>query len=153
MRTIVRTAAILAALTSVAFAGPAFAQRWRGSGGWGPGGAYDRLYDPAKVVTVEGVVTAVHRITPRRGMRVGVHLTLRTTTGLVDVHLGPAWFIDNQDLKLVTGDTLSITGARIVFQGKPAIIAARIQKGDRVLVLRDGTGRPVWAAWRARPAG
>ena len=153
MRTLVRTAAIVAALASVAFASPALGQRWRGSGGWGPGGAYNRLYDTTKIVTVEGTVTAVHRITPRRGMRPGVHLTLKTATGKVDVHLGPAWFIDNQDLKLVTGDTLTVTGSRIVFQGKPAIIAARVQKGDEVLVLRDDTGRPVWAGWRARPAG
>lgn len=153
MRTAFRTAALVVTFASLAVAGAAYGQHWRGSGGWGPKGAMNRLYDPAQVVILTGVVTAVRETTPRRGMGPGVHISLKTVKETFDVHLGPAWFIDHQDVKILTGDTVTITGARIVFRGRPAILAARVQKGDQVLVLRDDTGRPVWAAWRARPAG
>src|SRR5512144_3406774 len=38
--------------------------KWRGSGGWGPGTAYGRMYDPKTVETVTGEVVKVDRITP-----------------------------------------------------------------------------------------
>ena len=32
---------------------------WRGSGGWGPGSQYNRMYNPDAVETIMGVVTSV----------------------------------------------------------------------------------------------
>lgn len=37
-------------------------------------------------------------------------------------------------------------GSRVTFQGKPAVIAAEVKKGDEVLKLRDETGLPAWSA-------
>jgi len=37
---------------------------------------------------------------------------------------------------------------RVAFDGKPAIIAAEVKKGDSTLVLRDSAGIPPWAGWR-----
>jgi hypothetical protein len=50
----------------------AFAQRgpgmmWRGSGGWGPGSPYNKMYDPKTVETVTGEVVSVSQITPNKG--------------------------------------------------------------------------------------
>jgi hypothetical protein len=39
-------------------------------------------------------------------------------------------------------------GSRITYEGKPAIIAAEVKKGDEVLRLRDEKGIPVWAGRR-----
>ena len=130
----------------------AFAQgmRWRGGGGWGPGGQYGRMYDPKTVETVSGEVTSVQQMTPMKGMGPGVHLTLKTDKETVDVHLGPAWYIERQDIKIAAGDKIEVKGSRITYQGKPAIIAAEIHKGDEVLVLRDANGIPMWAGWRRR---
>ena len=122
--------------------------KWRGSGGWGPGGAYGRVYDPKTVETITGEVTKVDRITPMRGMSGGVHLVVKTDKGDVSVHLGPQWYLENQDVKIEPKDTVEITGSRVTLQGQPVLIAAEVKKGDEVLKLRDEAGTPRWAGWR-----
>jgi hypothetical protein len=122
--------------------------KWRGSGGWGPGSAYGRMYDPKTVETVTGEVVKVDRITPMRGMSGGVHLVVKTDKGDVSVHLGPQWYLENQDVKIEPKDKVEIKGSRVTVQGQPAIIAAEVKKGDEVLKLRDEAGIPMWAGWR-----
>ena len=125
--------------------------RWRGSGGWGPGGPYGRMYDPKTVETVKGEVTSVATMTPMKGMGGGVHLVLKTETETLSVHLGPSWFVENQDFKLAAKDVVEVKGSRVTMGGKPALIAAEVKKGDETLTLRDDSGIPVWAASRRRP--
>lgn len=129
-----------------------YAQRgpmsWRGSGGWGPGTPYNRMYDPAKVETVSGTVESVGTAIPTKGMNPAVVLTLKTDKESIPVHLGPEWYIARLDTKIAKGDMIEVKGSRVDFAGKPAIIAAEIKKGDSVLVLRDSSGIPVWAGWR-----
>lgn len=128
-----------------------FAQRgmkWRGSGGWGMGSQYNRMYDPKTVGTISGEVISVDMITPMKGMSQGVHLTLKTDKEIISVHLGPWWYIENRDIRIEPKDKIEVAGSRITYQGKPAIIAANVKKGDEVLKLRDENGLPVWAGWR-----
>ena len=128
--------------------GPGKGLRWSGSGGWGPGSPYQRLYDPSTVETVTGTVQSVDRIAPTRGMSYGVHILLKTEKETIPVHLGPAWYIERLDTKLEKGDKVEVKGSKITFNGKPAIIAAEVKKGDSVLILRDSSGVPAWAGWR-----
>jgi hypothetical protein len=97
----------------------AFAQgmKWRGSGGWGPGTAYGRMYDPKTVETVSGEVVKVDRITPMRGMSSGVHLVVKTDKGDVSVQLGPQWYLENQDVKIQPKDKVEVRGSRVTVQG------------------------------------
>ena len=128
-----------------------FAQRgmkWRGSGGWGMGSQYNRMYDPKTVGTISGEMISVDMITPMKGMSQGVHLTLKTYKEIISVHLGPWWYIENRDIRIEPKDKIEVAGSRITYQGKPAIIAANVKKGDEVLKLRDENGLPVWAGWR-----
>jgi hypothetical protein len=122
----------------------------KGSGGWGRESAYSRMYDVNTEETLVGTVTKVEKITPTRGMSCGVHLIVETEQETLSVHLGPAWFIDNQDIIIEQNDELEIKGSRIEFEGKPAIIAALVEKGDKILTLRDEIGVPVWSGWRRR---
>jgi hypothetical protein len=149
MRRLIALTAALATLLLI-FDSVALAQgmKWRGSGGWGPGSAYGRMYDAKTVETVAGEVVKVDRITPMRGMSGGVHVVLKTDKGDVSVHLGPQWYLENQDVKIEPKDKVEITGSRVTVQGQPALIAAEVKKGDEVLKLRDAAGVPVWAGWR-----
>lgn len=122
----------------------------RGGGGWGPGDPYGRTFDPRSVVTVSGEVVAVEQSVPLRGMHAGVHLKLRSGKETLTVHLGPAWFIERQDVELAPKDRLEVTGSRVTIDGKPVVIAAEVARGDQVLKLRDRDGRPVWAGWHQR---
>jgi hypothetical protein len=108
------------------------------------------MYDTNTVETIRGVVEKIEMITPMRGMSHGVHLLLKTRKEAVDVHLGPSWYIENQDVKIMPGDRVEVTGSRVTFRNKSAIIAAEVKKGDEVLRLRDSNGIPVWAGWRRR---
>jgi hypothetical protein len=141
-------AILLAALSS--YAQPRGGMMWRGSGGWGPGSQYNRMYDPKAVETITGEVTAVDRITPVKGMSGGVHMNVKTDKETISVQLGPSWYLENQDVKIVAKDKVEVKGARTTFAGKPAIIAAEVKKGDEVLKLRDDSGFPVWSGWRRR---
>jgi hypothetical protein len=124
--------------------------RWRGSGGWGMDTPYNRMYDPKTVETIKGEVLKVDRISPIKGMSYGVHLTVKTDKETISVHLGPEWYLEYQDVKIEPKDKIEIKGSRITFQGKPAIIAAEVKKGDEALKLRDENGIPAWSGWRKR---
>ena len=128
-----------------------FAQRGtrqRDSRGWGPGNQYGRMYDPKTVETIRGEVVRVDKITPLRAMSFGIHLAVKTEKEKISVHLGPVWFIENQDIKIELKDKIEVKGSRIIFQGNPAIIAAEVKKGEHKLRLRDESGFPVWSGWR-----
>jgi hypothetical protein len=123
---------------------------WKGGGGWGHGASYGRMYDPKTVETLSGEVVSLDKITPMKGMTYGVHAILKTGKETIAVHLGPEWFIENQDVSIAPKDRIEVTGSRINFEGRPAIIAAEVRKGEEVLVLRDASGFPIWCGWRRR---
>jgi hypothetical protein len=131
---------------STAFAGPW--KGWRGSGGWGMGSQYQRMYNPATIETLSGVVESVDKVTPMKGMYSGIHIMLKTEKETISVHLGPEWYVKRLDTKIQKGDSIEIKGSRVTFAGTPAIIASLVKKGDSTLVLRDDTGIPAWAGWR-----
>lgn len=139
---------IIFAVSMVLTASLVYAQPWRGwkgGGGWGYNSKYQRMYNPQTVTTVKGVVKAVEQMTPMRGMSYGVHLKLKTDSETLSVHLGPAWFVERQNIKIEKGDTIEVTGSKITFNNAPAIIAAKVKKGDVVLTLRNENGIPLWA--------
>ncbi|MBE0569525.1 MAG: DNA-binding protein [Deltaproteobacteria bacterium] len=138
--------AVLAATVSLVAAEPG--RGWKGSGGWGMGGGYQRMYNTATVETVSGTIESIDRTVPMKGMNRGVHLTLKAEKGPVAVHLGPEWYVERQDIELKKGDSVEVKGSRVTFAGNPAIIAAEVKKGDNVLKLRDDNGVPAWAGWR-----
>lgn len=149
-----RIVVTLISLLSLLWAADSFAQRgmkWRGSGGWDPGSQYNRMYDPKTVETLSGAVVSVEETPSMRGMSsYGVHLLLKTDQETISVHLGPGWFIENQDIPIAPNDTIQVKGSRITFEGEPTLIAAEVVKGDKVLKLRDDSGFPVWSGWRRR---
>jgi len=120
----------------------------RGSQGWGIKAEYQRLFDPTTLTTIQGEVLAIENFIPRKGMGQGMHLKLKTGQDTISVHLGPAWFLENQDIVIAMKDVITVTGSKIVFDGASAIIASEVTKGDQVLVLHDKNGIPAWAGWR-----
>jgi len=141
--------AICILTASLAVAGPG---RWsgRGSGGWGMGTPYQGAYNPATLETISGEVMDIEKTVPMRRMNEGLALVVKTEKETVTIHLGPSWYLERLDAKIVKGDKVEIKGARTTLAGKPIILAAEVKKGDNVLVLRDASGVPVWAGWGVR---
>ena len=109
-----------------------------------------RVYDVKTVETVAGKVVSIDQQSRGRGPSYGLHLTLQTEKETIAIHLGPAWYIEKQKPRIGAGDNVIVTGSRITFDGKPAIVAAQIKKGNEVLRLRDENGRPAWAGGGGR---
>ncbi len=133
----------LAAALVLLFAGNIYSQN-----GWGPGSSYNRMYDTKTVETISGSVISIDQILPDKNMSVGIHLLLNTVNGNVSIHLGPAWYIDNQDIQIIKGDNVSVTGSKVTYNGDQVIIAKEVIKGDQLLKLRDENGYPLWSGWR-----
>lgn len=136
-------------IASLAFAGPG---KWggRGSGGWGMGTPYQGMYNPANIETFSGEVIGLEQTVPMKRMNQGIALVVKTEKETVTVHLGPSWYMERLDAKIVKGDQVEIKGVRTILAGKPVVLAAEVKKGDNVLVLRDASGVPVWAGWGLR---
>jgi len=127
---------LLFAIESVAAEGPGATEQ---------GMRYKRMYDPKTVETVTGEVVKVKEITHRRGRSHSVHLLLKTDKEEIPVRLGPAWYLDKQDVKIGEKDKVEVKGSRITFKGKQAIIAAEVKKDAKILKLRDENGIPAWS--------
>jgi hypothetical protein len=126
------------------FAGVSFAQTGKGDRGWGPGSGYNRMYNPEKVETLRGEIEKIDYFTERISMNRGVHIVLKTDKESISVHLGPPWYVHKLGIKLAPGDKVQVTGSRIIFNKKPAIMASEVRKGDNILKLRDESGAPAW---------
>jgi len=104
-----------------------------------------RIYNPATVETLSGEVVSVDQTTSKRGRSLGVHFTLKAEKETIPVHLGPGWYVDQQEVKLAPGDKVEVSGSRVTYQGKPVIIAGQVKKDGKTLQLRDANGVPAWA--------
>lgn len=150
---IVVAAAVVMAVSTSVIAQPW--QGWKDCGGWcrenggGPRGGPGRMYDPAKVETVQGEVTAVEKIGGggRRGP--GIGLKLKSASGELTVHLGPQWYIEQQgEIPIKAGDTVEVKGVKASRGGTEFFLAGEVKKGEDILKLRDESGVPLWAGWR-----
>jgi len=136
---------ILLSLTLAPISLAAEPRQMPGSSGEGAAGPGAALYDPKTVETVSGLVVAVSPATLKEGgLPQRMHLTLKTQAGTLEVFLGPSSFIQQLGLKVANLNRLQVTGSRMTLEGKPALIAAEVKKGDQVFRLRDENGNPLW---------
>ena len=120
----------------------------RGKRGWGHNKDHVRLYNPETVVTLTGTVVQILKVKPAKGISYGIHLIVKTDDETIEAHLGPAWYIENQEKMIIVNDQVEITGSKINYKDKPAIIVSKMQRGEDHLQLRDANGFPAWSGWR-----
>lgn len=113
----------------------------------GPG----NLYNPSTVERIKGEVLSVDEFTLAPGMPPGVELLLKTDgQEVIHIYLGPQWYLENADFEIEARDRIEVKGSKINYEGKPALVAAVVFRGEEVLKLRDENGVPVWSAWAPR---
>jgi len=103
-----------------------------------------RDYDAKTVETIGGKVLSIENTTPAKRRGYWVQLMLQTEKGTIPVQLGPAWYIDKQTPRIEANDTITVIGSHVTLDGRSAIVAADITKGNELLKLRDDNGMPVW---------
>ena len=74
----------------------------------------------------------------------GVHLKLKTESGLLNVVLGPSSYIAAKNFTFAKGDEIQVTGSEVTYQGQKELIAREVKKGDKTLTLRNDQGIPLW---------
>ena len=134
--------------TILGLSGPVAAQHL-GLGRHGAPGAADRqLYNPQTVTTVQGQVADLGsygmqgwRVTPGMALR---GLVLKTPNGNLTVNLGPPWYVSKQGFTLQTGDTLEVTGSKVIKDEKTVLLAAEVKKNGQTLKVRDEKGAPLF---------
>jgi hypothetical protein len=118
----------------------------RGGGGTGAGVT---SYDTSTIVIVEGVITAVERVSCGWARSTGVHVSLLIGTQAMTVHLGPSWFLDDR-VQLEVGERIEVKGSRVDTGGTAALIAAELRHGASTIRLRSERGLPAWGGARRR---
>jgi hypothetical protein len=111
-------------------------------------GIHDTLaepdYDAKTVERIAGKVLSIEKTTLPKKRGYWVDLMLQTGNETIAVQLGPAWYIDKHTPRIEANDMITVTGSRLTINGRPAIIAADITRGNELLKLRDNNGIPVW---------
>jgi hypothetical protein len=112
------------------------------------GAQLKKLYDPQKVVTVQGQIEKLETITRQGRQAANGRKTqiahLKTSQGKNVVHLGPAEFLARQQFYPKVGDNLEITGGRVNTRQGEIILATSVTSGGKTFRLRDARGIPVW---------
>ena len=95
-------------------------------------------YDAKRETVLEGTVvgyTESAQIAPT-----GAHATVRTASGDVDVHLGPASYLEAKHFPLAPGEQVRFAGVNAVVNGKDVFLARIAQKGSQVVAIRSPRG-------------
>ena len=118
---------------------------------WAPEGQAQlkKLYDPQKVVTIQGQIEKLETITRQgrqanNGRKTRIAY-LKTDQGAKVVHLGPAEFLARQRFYPKTGDTVGVTGGLVNTRQGEVILATTVTSGGKTFQLRDARGIPVWS--------
>jgi len=99
-------------------------------------------YDPARETNLVGTVasfTANSETGP-----LGAHVAVQTPSGIVDVHVGSARFLELNHLKLNVGDNVRVIGESFTNGGNTIFLARIIQKGTVAVAVRSPRGIPLW---------
>ena len=98
-------------------------------------------YDSARETVLSGTVTKYTANSTAAPM--GARVTLQTSSGAVEVHLGNAKLLSMNHLSLQPGDALRVTGENVAVNGGTIFAARSLQKGSQVAMLRSKNGIPL----------
>ncbi len=121
---------------------PALAQKGMGGPKASP------RYDPKTEVTVKGTVEEVKEYPSPGGRRTGQHVTLKTDSGSLDVHLGPTDYWKKNGFELAKGDSIEVTGSKSKVDDTEVLLAREVKKGEKTVTLRNAQGIPAWSRGR-----
>ncbi len=125
-----------------------FAQR-RMQGDQGIG--YNRLYDANIMETFKGTVINIMTFNADRYIRNTIRFNLKTKDDTISIHIGPSWYLNYKKFSIKEGDKVIVTGSKIVYNSKPAVIASQIKKSNDKVELRNPEGFPLWSQWNNEP--
>jgi hypothetical protein len=109
----------------------------------------NQAYDVSRESVLQGTVltyTAAATAAP-----LGAHVTVQTSAGVVDVHLGNAQLLTANHFSLSSGDSVRITGENVAYGTSTQFLARVIQKGNQALAVRSVRGFPLTPSGKLGP--
>jgi hypothetical protein len=98
-------------------------------------------YDLQTEVKIKGIVVELKAPEKEKGV---LHLVIKNGEETLDVELCPKSYLDEMGTTLTKGDAITLTGSKVKMDETTLILAREVNKGDEMLMLRDGKGVPVW---------
>jgi hypothetical protein len=101
-------------------------------------------YSSAREVNLVGTVSSFEANSQTGPL--GAHVKVQAATGIVDVHVGNAKFLEANGLTLNSGDSVRIIGENFTNGPNTVFLARIIQKGTLAVAVRSPQGMPLWTA-------
>jgi hypothetical protein len=73
----------------------------------------------------------------------GARMTVQTSAGVIEVHLGDPRLLAANHFSIATGDTLRIVGESLATGNANLFVARIVQKGTQALAVRTSRGFPI----------
>ncbi|MHB1687195.1 MAG: hypothetical protein ACYCVH_07465 [Ignavibacteriaceae bacterium] len=112
--------------------------------GWENGSKFNALFNAKNIDTLFGEIISVDSVLPMKGMTYGIQLVIKTGKETVTAILCPTWFTQCLNICLKPKDEIEVDGSRVIYEGKPIIIATRIICNGIILQMRNSQGHPIW---------
>ncbi len=128
---------ITIAMAAGIFCDAAIAQEKTGANAIAGLAAYDVKRETTLIGTVQAYTPAA------QAPPLGPHVALRTSSGVVDVHLGEARLLAANHFTITSGDTLRIIGESVAYGNGTQFVARIVQKGAQTLAVRSVRGIPL----------
>lgn len=100
--------------------------------------ARSAAHDATQEVVVQGTVLNYSENSMSRPN--GAHVTIQTSTGPIDVHLGPSSYLRSHHFLLATGDSVRFVGAMSSADTGSVLLARIAQKGSQTIAIRSTRG-------------
>lgn len=105
---------------------------------------YRRKFNPDSVTEFTGQVVEVFYSKESRHDTRGVIVFMADEEDVMEVHLGPSWYIDRQLRHIKVGEELTVTGSVIDYKNQEILVAQTLKRGKNKYQFRDEDGSPYW---------
>ena len=106
--------------------------------------AEEPRYDLATEISLLGTITEVREV-PANSSLSGIHLIVKSPAQVFDVHLGPAKFIQQFEIRFAKGDEVRVTGSKVkTASGVHVVLAREVRRESETLSCRRAKGEPNW---------
>ena len=96
-------------------------------------------YEASKEVTMEGTIQGLVR-KPAPGTMMGAHLTVSTSKGTIDAHIGDFVLKGAHPYAPAVGQSVKLTGVMTTINNKSVFLTRTVETGNRTVQVRTERG-------------
>jgi hypothetical protein len=96
-------------------------------------------YEASKEVTLEGTIQGLVR-KPAPGTMMGAHLTVSTSKGTIDAHIGDFILRGSHAYAPAAGQSVKLVGVMTTINNKSVFLTRTVETGNRTIQVRNDRG-------------